>query len=166
MIILLVGPALSGKTTFADTLFNAKDTTDIISSDAFRKIYNSPYTQEKEYLTFKKLNDAAINLALTKTHIIVDSSFLTRKSRKDIIKKAKKNNIDIVAVNMPINKQRIRIKNFFLRFLGKGYKPEFLQTQYSTLEPATESEGFMSIINPSSPTDITSIVELIDSQEN
>ena len=96
-LILMVGLPGSGKTTFANTMFD-KDII-VLSSDGIRKeLYGSESDQNHNDIVFKTLYDRAIDGLLNNKTIVIDSTNSIKENRKRALSNFSNMNISRTAI--------------------------------------------------------------------
>ncbi|QFR38995.1 ATP-binding protein [Candidatus Gracilibacteria bacterium 28_42_T64] len=140
-LTILVGPPCSGKTTY---LQGYKDSKIVSSDDEIAILQNNNYTQNELNIigvnnSYKKINNY-INAGMES--IVYDSTNLTPLRRQGLLKNIVPS--DIHAVNLISDFNNI-YSNWENR--GKDIKMEMLLYLFIIFKPASESEGFTSLLN-------------------
>lgn len=139
VLYIMVGPAGTGKSTYAEKLVRDGLVEYIVSSDAIRKeLYGSEEEQSGAAEVFR-LVEQRVRDGLAKGHnVALDATNLTRKTRSKYIQIAKDNKalVHAICVDVPIKKAKER------NAARDRKVPEWvIEDQYSKLKFPSKEEG-------------------------
>lgn len=142
-LIILVGVAGCGKTSYANDLKNKYNNVKIFSSDYYRKrIYGSLVEGNKHSHAevFKRLHDAILNYSIhleelnnIDNTVIIDATNLSRKRRKSIYNRYKKYYDEVLTIILlkPLD-YLIKVQDF--RPIDEQVPVDIVKRQYKSLE--------------------------------
>jgi predicted kinase len=146
-VFILSGLIGSGKSTKSNYIKEKLDNTVIISKDYLRKMLHGKYEYDINYEPLiNTMNFSLIMDALFKDYnVIIDETFLTKKSRLDIINKIRNvfkiSNTEITIINCTETKNNLqnRIKHDLRGYSIDRWK-NVLEEMKAIYEPATKKE--------------------------
>jgi predicted kinase len=143
-IIIACGCPAAGKSTYYRNMLIQYDYI-YLSADAIRKeLLGNEQDQSKGNLIFKTFYERLEKAVIDKKNIFVDNTNVTKRYRKDIIKRVKKHNNDyfIIGLVFQISFYKLLWRDLW-RKKRVGYK--VIKRFYDKFELPKESEGFHSI---------------------
>jgi len=154
-LVVLVGPAGSGKSTFARTHFRP---TEILSSDAFRAMLaDDEADQRVNRAAFELLHLAAAGRLAGRRTTVIDATNVTHAARRALLDLARAARRPAVAIVFDLPEAECQERN--RRRPGRAVDPAVVARQASQLRRALEGkalerEGFSAIHLLRSPTEV------------
>ena len=140
-LVVLVGAAGSGKSTFAARWFEPSE---ILSSDAFREILTSdPSDQRATKTAFSIIHREVTKRLAAKRTVIVDATNVEPSARRQLIARARFANVPAIAIVFALPREVVLSRNAARP--GRVVDPEIVERHLARLEaalPLLPGDGF------------------------
>ncbi len=151
-LVLLVGPAGSGKTTFAARHF---DPSEVVSSDAIReRLTGDEADQSANRTTFAIVHRLVEERLRDRRTVVVDATNVTRGARRALLRRAARAAVPVVAIVFDLPQAAVQERN--ARRPGRAVDPEVVADQWRRLTRTLAAgglggEGFVAVHRLTSP---------------
>jgi protein phosphatase len=145
-MVVLVGPAGSGKSTFAAQHFGSGE---IVSSDAIReRLTGDPSDQSRNKVVFRILDAEVAALLRMGGSAVVDATSVERHARRALIRVAERAQAPAVAIVLALPLAVVLARNAHRQ--GRPVPDDVVRRQWHTLERSLrdgvlETEGFAAV---------------------
>lgn len=155
-LVVLVGAAGSGKSTFAARWF---DSSDVLSSDAFREILTGDAADQRATKTAFSIihRELTTRLAAGRT-VVVDATNAERHARRALLARAGFAGVPAVAIVFALPRDVVLARN--AARAERVVDPEFVQRHLDRVDaalPTIADEGFDSVVVVRSPEEVAAI---------
>lgn len=136
-LVLLVGPAGAGKTTFAARHF---DPSEVVSSDAIRERLTGDETdQSANRATFAVVHRLVEGRLRDRRTVVVDATNVTRGARRALLSRAARAAVPAVAIVFDLPQAAVQERN--ARRPGRAVDPEVVADQWRRLARTLAAGG-------------------------
>ena len=155
-LVVLVGAAGSGKSTFAARWFEPSE---ILSSDAFREILTGdPSDQRATKTAFSIIHREVTKRLAAKRTVVVDATNVEPSARRQLVARARFAGVPAVAIVLALPLEVVLQRNAARQ--GRVVDPAIIERHVTRLDaslPALESEGLDHLVILRTPAEIDAI---------